>query len=152
MRRLAIYIMTAFLTFSVGLSVWFVTSMKWRSPYTNSPLQVKTSPTKESPNLQVQFEHYTVTVKNISTKAIRGYSLGFTSNLYEPDSSVHPGVSFTNPDPERQLLLPGEAQTFPLYVDIVSHEHIEVWADLVHFTDGSNWGPNQSHTEGYVRE
>jgi hypothetical protein len=30
----------------------FVPSMKWRSPYTNSPLQVKTSLTKESPNLQ----------------------------------------------------------------------------------------------------
>ncbi|HYN24521.1 MAG TPA: hypothetical protein VES69_05700 [Pyrinomonadaceae bacterium] len=45
----------------------------------------------------------------------------------------------------------GASQAEVLLVDNVPPGQIKVWADLVHFTDGTNWGPNQSRTEGYVR-
>jgi hypothetical protein len=30
-------------------------------------------------------------------------------------------------------------------------DQLKIWPDLVHFTDGTNCGPNQGRTEGYVR-
>jgi hypothetical protein len=86
-------------------------------------------------------------------KTIRGYSLGFSCDCRSSDSNDVPyleNISFTNPVPNRQILLPGASQEAPL--PLGGPSGARVWVDLVHFEHGDNWGPNRGHKEGYVRE
>ena len=157
MQRLTIHITIALLTFGIGVSIWFANPMRWIKSQPTEPLYVTISPTKEAANSRVPFEHFIVTVKNVSRKTIRGYSLGHTCHClgYDDDSNAYPdGINFTIPNPERQVLHPGESRTLLLRADILPAEKSErrVWADLVHFKGGDNWGMNQSRREGYVRE
>jgi hypothetical protein len=122
-------------------------------PDPSEPLRVSLSQVKKSASSNVAFDHYIVTVENLTSKTIHGYSLGRTCNCrgqgtYGPYPE---GVTFSNPTPARQLLKPGDSQTQIIPAYDLPIDQVKVWADLVHFTDGTNWGPNQSRTEGYVR-
>ena len=154
MKRLTAYFGVAILTFGIGVLAQSVNPLKWLQQEPTEPLRVTVSPNKRPPNSKVSFEHYLVTVENVSGKTVRGYSLGRTCNCRSWDRDDNPlplGISYTNPLPERQTLRPGESQEMPF--DVSSKDSVPmVWVDLVHFAGGANWGPNVSHTDGYVRE
>ena len=115
------------------------------------PLHVRVSSLQPA-NSEIPFDHYMVLIKNVSSKIVRGYSLGSTCECQSWDSNGnrHPrGIQFSNPNPDRQHLLPGETQEYPLF----SHQSGSkptVWVDLVHFENDGNWGRNTSRTDGYV--
>lgn len=153
MQRLTIGLAVAFLTFGLGVWIWFAASSRSIKPNPSEPLLVTVSPEIVKANANVQFDHYVATVTNVSSKTIHGYSLGRTCNCRDQGTyGPYPeGISFGNPIPARQLLKPGESRDEAFSVRDQSIDQPRVWADLVHFTDGTNWGPNQSRTEGYVR-
>jgi hypothetical protein len=156
MKRLAIHLAIALLTFSIGVVVWFAHPLKRLKSQPTEPLLVTLSSKKQPSNSRAAFDHV-VTIKNVGTKTIQGYSLGFKCNCrgWDSDDNFYPeGINFTNPNPERQVLHPGESQTMVFDAEgLPANESGQmVWADLVHFKGGANWGPNQSHKEGYVRE
>lgn len=153
MQRLTINLAVALLTFGIGVLLWFASSSRLIKPPLSEPLRLTLFQERKSASLNVPFDHYIVTVENVSSKTIHGYSLGHKCNCrgqgtYGPYPE---GISFSNPTPARQLLKPGESQTQILYGEDLPIDQLKVWADLVHFTDGTNWGPNQGRTEGYVR-
>lgn len=150
MKRFSAHIGVAILTFSIGTVIWLVNPLRhtaWAEPLvvTVTPHPLSTTTDGEP--------QYSITVKNVSDRSVRGYSLGHSCACRGWDSNDQPyprHVNFTNPVPDRQLLAPGESQTIPMTLD--ASVTPRVWVDLVHFEHGENWGPNRGHKEGYVRE
>ena len=153
MKRLTVNLGVALLSFCLGMLIWLANPERLMQAHPSEPLRVTLSRERQSASSKVTFDHYTVTVQNVSSKTIHGYSLGQTcSCLGQGTYGPYPdGISFSNPNPERQLLKPGDFQTQVIFDDGLPVDQLRVWADLVHFTDGTNWGPNDSRTEGYVR-
>jgi hypothetical protein len=154
MKRLAVYLTVAILTFGLGVSAWLANPLKWINTQPSEPLLITVSLVKNDTNPSVPSERYLVTVKNVSDRIIRGYSLGFTCQCqsWDDDGNFYPhGIEFSIPAPEAQTLRPGESQTMP-FADGPGNP-FRVWADLVHFKGGGNWGANQSRTrDRYLRE
>jgi hypothetical protein len=146
MQRLTISLAVALLTFCCGVLAWVVNPVRLVRSHPSESIRLTVSE-MQSANSRIPIDHYKVTVENVSSNTIHGYSLGFTCDCYGPYPK---GISSTYPNPDRQLLKPGEVQTEILPADLPIQQ-TKVWVDLVHFTDGSNWGSNQSRTEGYVR-
>jgi hypothetical protein len=153
MQRLTINLAVALLTFSFGVLIWQGNPVQLIQSHSSEPLRRTLSQERKPANAKVTFDHYKVIVENVSLKTIHGYSLGWTCNCRgEGTYGRYPeGITFSNPAPTSQLLKPGEIRTEILPAWDLPVEQLKVWADLVHFADGSNWGPNQSRTEGYVR-
>jgi len=152
MQRLTINFAIALLTFGIGVLVWFADPSRLIRPQPLEPLRLTLVQEKETSS-NAPFDYYVLTIENVSSKTIYGYSLGQTCNCrgqgtYGPYPE---GIIFSNPNPIRQLLRPGESQTQILFSEHLPVDQLKIWPDLVHFTDGTNWGPNQSRTEGYVR-
>ena len=157
MTHLTIRLSVALFTFALGTLISLVLPIASIKQEPKEPLRVTVSPERWPGDSKASFPHYIVTVQNVSGRTVRGYSLGHTCNCrsWDSDNHLYPeGVSFTNPVPEHQVLRPGETQEMPFDLDgpLANGSRPRVWADLVHFEKGSNWGPNQSHKEGYVRE
>jgi len=148
MKRYVIYASVSLLTFAFGISLFHLRPGKLRGD-SSAPLRLIVS----QPSSISSRQYRTITIKNVSDRVVRGYSLGHTCNCRSWDSYDRPypdGVTYSNPIPEHQLLQPGESQELMFETD--GSRELEVWVDLVHFQGGVNWGPNQSHKEGYVRE
>jgi hypothetical protein len=151
MKRQLIHVIALVLTFTLGVIIFHVRLRIPSDGTVRAPLQV----TLSKPN---SVGYRTLKITNVSDQIVRGYSLGHTCNCrsWDSDDRFYPdGISFTNPIPERQLLLPGESQELVWPVSVADNspqEGLQVWVDLVHFKNGTNWGPNRSHKEGYVRE
>jgi len=148
MKRFSANIGVAILTFSIGTVIWLVNPL--RHTAWTEPLVVTMTP---HPSTAPGEPQYVVTVKNVSNRSVRGYSLGHSCACRGWDSSDQPypaHVNFTNPIPDHQFLAPGESQTIPMTLDATVTPR--VWVDLVHFEHGENRGPNRGHKEGYVRE
>ena len=152
MNRLLIRFGVGILAFVVGVTSWAVVSKWQRARTANEPLRITVSSIQRA-NSKVDFDHYMVRLENVSTKTIRGFSLGSTCLCRSWDGEGKPlphGITFTNPSPERQVLQPGGVLEMPFSIDLGADP--TVWVDLVHFeNEESNWGPNRSRTEGYVR-
>jgi len=148
MKRFSAKIGVAILTFSIGTVIWLVNPLR-HTAWTEPLVVTMTSHPSTAPGEP----QYVVTVKNVSNRSVRGYSLGHSCACRGWDSSEQPypaHVNFTNPIPDHQFLAPGESQTIPMTLDATVTPR--VWVDLVHFEHGENWGPNRGHKEGYVRE
>lgn len=172
MKRVGINVAVSILAFSIGTLAWVLNPLRHKSAsngpmtqiieqssefheYPIVPMTLNIKPSSDSIQEYPETSLYTVTVRNVSDKTIRGYSLGHTCDCrsWDSDGNLYPfGETFLNPVPDHQTLLPGESQQ--LTISIGSNPNItpRVWVDLVHFTDGSNWGQNRGHKEGYVRE
>ena len=154
MNRYVIYAAASLLTFAFGISLFHLRPGKRRVEGSSAPLRILVS----QPSSIASPQYRTITITNVSDQVVRGYSLGHTCNCRSWDSDDRPypeGISYTNPIPEQQLLEPGESQELRWQLSETEssrNQELEVWIDLVHFQDGVNWGPNQSHKEGYVRE
>jgi len=149
MKRYFVYATVSLLTFAFGISLFHLRPGKRGDEPRSIPLLVMVS----QPSSISSRQYRTITIKNVSDRVVRGYSLGHTCNCRSWDSYDRPypeGVTYSNPIPEQQLLQPGESQELMFETD--SSRELEVWVDLVHFQGGANRGPNQSHKEGYVRE
>ena len=149
MKRLTVNFTVALVTCCIGVLIWLANPVRLMQGHASEPLRVTLSRERQSASSTVTFDHYTVTVQNVSSKTIHGYSLGQTCACR--GQGTYDGINFSNPNPERQLLKPGDVQTQVIFDDGLPVDQLKVWADLVHFTDGTNWGPNHSQTEGYVR-
>jgi hypothetical protein len=154
MKRQMIYLAALAVAFTLGVSIFQVRNKIGRLGKGNdAPLLVMVYHSSSA-----GAAYRTIKIKNLSDNVVRGYSLGHTCNCRSWDSNNVPypyGISFTNPTPEQQRLLPGESQELNWEVSTTndgSAEKLQVWVDLVHFEGGSNWGPNQGRKEGYVRE
>lgn len=151
MQRLTLRFAVAFLTFGVGVLLWSANPLRWLKPL-SEPLRLTVSE-RIAANSNILFDHYAVTIENVSSKTVQGYSVGRTCDCrgqgtYGPYPE---GINFSNPNPGRQRLEPGESQTQIVPGNNQLNDQVKVWVDLVHFKDGTNWGPNESRTEGYVR-
>jgi hypothetical protein len=173
MKRVGINVAVSILAFSIGTLAWVLNPLSRKSTsnglmtvlitpsssfreYPNAPMALTITPSSD-PTLVQQYSEtsLTVTVRNVSDKTIRGYSLGHTCDCrsWDSDGNLYPiGETYLNPAPDHQTLLPGESQQLTLSIRSNPSTAPRVWVDLVHFTDGSNWGPNRGHKEGYVRE
>jgi hypothetical protein len=153
MRRFAVHFIIALFTFSCGVLVSRISPIQLVPAEPSEPLRVTLAPTRLPPSAKVLFDHYLVTIENVSSKTVHGYSLGHTCRCrgFGTYGPYPEGISYSNPSPQRQKLAAGASHTQVLYADNVPTDQFKVWVDLVHFTDGTNWGPNQSRTEGYVR-
>jgi hypothetical protein len=153
MKRITTNLVVAILAFGIGTLSWFANPLRQSRPATNEPLLVTITPKTLTIPKHGEPLLYVVSVKNVSDKTVRGYSLSHTCNCRSWDSNdvLYPdNVTFTNPVPLHQILLPGESQDIPMSLD--GRSGSRVWLDLVHFEHGENWGPNRGHKEGYVRE
>ncbi|MEA2203661.1 MAG: hypothetical protein QOE77_437 [Blastocatellia bacterium] len=151
MKGLTMKLAVTFLTIAVGALLSFASPPRFApSP---APLRLTLSKVRVAASPQLPVDHYLVTVENVSSKTVQGYSLGSTCNCRgEGTHRRYPdGINFSNPSPSRQVLKPGESRTEVISAQGIAIPKLKVWVDLVHFTDGTNWGPNQSGTEGYVR-
>ena len=154
MKRYVVYVTVFLLTFIFSVCVFHFRDGNRFGGARSGPLRVIISPPNSVPSDQYQ----TITIKNVSDRVVRGYSLGFKCNCrsWDSDDRLYPyGISYTNPIPEHQLLQPGESKEFMWQLsetNTAGNQQLEVWVDLVHFQGGGNWGPNHSHKEGYVRE
>ena len=150
MKRFSANIGVAILTFSIGTVIWLANPLRHKA--WTEPLVVTMTPHPSSITAHGE-PQYVITVKNVSDRTVRGYSLGYSCACRGWDSEDQPypaNVNFSNPVPDHQLLAPGESQTIPMTLDPTITPR--VWVDLVHFEHGENWGPNRGHKEGYVRE
>jgi hypothetical protein len=164
MKRVGINVAVSILAFSIGTLAWVLNPLSHKSTsngpmteYSNVPMALTITPSSDSilPQHYSETSLYTVTVRNVSDKTIRGYSLGPTCDCrsWDSDGNLYPfGETFLNPVPHHQTLLPGESQQLTISIRSTPNITPRVWVDLVHFTDGSNWGQNRGHKEGYVRE
>ena len=153
MKRVGINVAVAVLAFSVGLLSWLLNPFGIRVSQSHEPVEITLSKDSDKLPTYLQGFGYIVKVRNRSDKTIRGFSLGHSCGCRSWDSEGNPyppSTNFTNPVPAWQELRPGESLDFPMTFDATVAPR--VWPDLVHFTDGSNWGPNRGHKEGYVRE
>jgi hypothetical protein len=152
MKRFVIYVLVAALSFTIGLFARGFKTRWWDKPA--EPLQVTLSENIEPANSWASFDHYTVTLKNVSNQTIRGFSLGMNCDCRswdEDDQSYPEGTTYTNPNSDH-VLRPGESMRWPIVADNYRHlPGVLVKADLVHFQDGTNWGPNRGRKDGYVR-
>ena len=151
MKGLTMKLAVTVVTIAVGASLSFANPPRLApSP---APLRLTLSKVRIAATPQLPIDHYLLTVKNVSSKTIQGYSLGHTCNCRgQGTHGQYPdGITFSNPSPSRQVLQPGESQTEVISAHGIAIPQLKVWVDLVHFKDGTNWGPNQSGTEGYVR-
>ena len=174
MKRIGINVAVSILAFSIGTLAWTLNPLSRKSTsnelltfiitpsssfreYPNVPMALTVTPSSD-PNFVQHYPEtslYTVTVRNVSDKTIRGYSLGHTCDCrsWDSDGNLYPfGETYLNPAPDRQTLLPGESQQLTISMRSNPNTTPRVWVDLVHFSGGSNWGPNRGHKEGYVRE
>jgi hypothetical protein len=118
--------------------VWAIVGHSRANDLSNEPLRVTVLP--------VEGDHYVVRVKNVSSRTVRGFSLGYICHCQTNDSEGNPyppGTAFTSLFPDRQLLHAGEVQelSLPAYKGLPPM----VWVDVVQFDDGTNWGQNFSH-------
>ena len=151
MKRFISYCLIGLMGFAGGLLARNVNPFRRASV---EPLLISISSVQKADE-RVGYEHYLVNIRNVSDKTVRGFSLGRNCDCYsfDEDNRRYPvGITYSNPLPERQILRPGESVDWP----IASEDYKRLpqpifWADLVHFADGTNWGPNRSHKEGYVR-
>ncbi len=153
MRRVGINLAVALAAFSVGMVSWLLNPWGTSVSRSREPLAITISQNSDKLPVYLQGFGYIVTVRNQSDKTIRGFSLGHSCGCRSWDSEGNPyppSVNFTNPVPDWQVLRPGETLDVPMTFDATVPPR--VWADLVHFEDGTNWGPNRGHKEGYVRE
>lgn len=151
MKRSMVYFGVASLALMTAVAAWVVVPTIRTKYVEKEPLRVTVS-SLQAPNSKISFEHYLVKIENISTKTIRGFSLGHTCHCWSWDRDNNPyplGISYTNPSPERQLLRPGDVYEMPLSADLGLQPM--VWVDLAHFERGENWGMNLSRKDGYVR-
>jgi hypothetical protein len=153
MKGLTMKLAVTFLTIALGALLSFGNPPRVATRAASAPLRLTLSKLREPATANIPVAHYTVKVENVSSKTIQGYSLGRTCNCRgEGTYGAYPtGITFNNPSPSRQLLQPGQSQTEIVSDPGPATSRPKVWVDLVHFTDGTNWGPNQSRTEGYVR-
>lgn len=153
MQRFAVHLIVALLTFSCGVLVSRFIPIRLIPAEPSEPLRVTLTATRLRPSTNVPFDNYLVTIENVSSKTVHGYSLGKTCRCraFGTYGPYPEGLEFLNPNPERQRLEPGASQTLVLGSVNVPVDQLKVWVDLIHFTDGTNWGPNQGRTEGYVR-
>ena len=154
MRKIAINLVVALVAFSVGMASWMLNPLGTRVSQWHEPLMITVKANRDYKlPAYSSGSVYTVIVRNISDKTIRGYSLGMTCNCkaWDSDGNLYPpNTNFSNPNPDRQVLQPGQSRE----ETIIDFDSVppRVWPDLVHFADGTNWGPNRGHKEGYVRE
>src|SRR5215213_10963076 len=145
MKRFSMNVGVAVLTFSIGTVVWF--AHPFRHTSWTEPLVVTMTAHPYSRTAQGEHQYF-ITVKNVSDRSVRGYSLGYSCSCRGWDSNDQPypvNLSFMNPVPHQQLLALGESQTIPMTLD--STVTPRVWVDLVHFNHGENWGPNRGHKD-----
>ena len=150
MKKVGINLAVLMLAFLVGVVSWLLNPFSPRVTESHEPLAITI--TQDVPASLHDFG-YIIKVRNQSDKTIRGFSLGHACGCRSWDSDGNPypqGTNFTNPVPEFQVLGPGQTLEIPMTLDSTAPQ--QVWADLVHFEDGTNWGPNRGHKEGYVRE
>jgi hypothetical protein len=154
MKRVGINVAVSILAFSIGTLSWVLNPLRYKSA-SNEPMTLIITPSSDSIQEYPETSLFNVTVRNVSDKTIRGYSLGHTCDCrsWDSDGNLYPfGETFLNPVPDHQTLLPGESQQLTISIRSTSNITPRIWVDLVHFTDGSNWGQNRGHKEGYVRE
>jgi hypothetical protein len=153
MKKVGINLTVALLAFFFGMLSWLLNPLGTMSQM-HEPLVVTIKQNSEYNLPTYPYESsYIVTVRNTSDKTIRGFSLGSlcACKSWDSDGNLYPpNITFSNPVPDWQVLQPGETLDIPM--SFVSTIAPRVWPDLVHFEDGSNWGPNRGHKEGYVRE
>jgi hypothetical protein len=139
--------------FSAGFSAAIVTQRVIGQEPT-PPLQLTVSQTADATMDHV----YLVTIRNVSNKTVRGFSLGMRCDRSGRDIDDRPyadNTCYTNPSMDFQVLRPGESQQMPLPVPYFAAGGSKppVWVDLVHFGRGvPNWGENKGHKDSYVRE
>jgi hypothetical protein len=150
MKRLFTWFAVSALTFCAGLSTVLVLQ-KVATHQPAAPLQLTVS---EGFYPGLGYTHI-VTVKNVSGRTVRGYSLGQTGLVGCTDIDGRPyadNTCYTNPVPARALR-PGESEQWPDFNLTTNESKPAVWVDLVHFEDGGpNWGENKGHKDSYVRE
>ena len=140
MKRLTLHLSIALLTFCLGISAWFVNPLGRIHSRLCQPLRIRVlSKTELVMTHGDRVPAINVLVENVGKKTVRGYAL-----RYESEN----GYGATVPQPDLQILRPGESQirAIPFL-----NEDIRVWADFVNFEDKTTWGPNQTRSEGYVR-
>ena len=153
MKRVGINLAVALVAFSVGLMSWVLNPFGTKVSQPHEPVEITLTHDSDKLPSYLDGFGYVVTVRNRSDKTIRGFSLGQSCGCRSWDSDGHlypPNTTFSNPLPDKQVLRPGESLDFTMTFD--AGVAPRVWPDLVHFADGSNWGPNRGHKEGYVRE
>lgn len=153
MKRVGINLAVALAAFSVGMVSWLLNPLGTKVFPSHEPVEITLTKYSDKLPSYLRGFGYIVTVRNRSNKTIRGFSLGHSCGCRSWDSDGNPyppSITFSNPLPDRQVLRPGESLDFTMTFDATVPPR--VWPDLVHFADGSNWGPNRGHKEGYVRE
>ena len=84
MRCLILNFAVALVTFVIGIFVWSANTIRLLRSEPAEPLRVSISKMKQAANSSVLFDHYTITVENVSRKTVRGYSLGLTFRCTHP--------------------------------------------------------------------
>lgn len=75
MQRSAVHLIVALITFKTGVFVWRLNPLRFRPAEPSEPLRVTFTPTRLTASANAPFEHYLVTVENVSSKTIRGILL-----------------------------------------------------------------------------
>jgi hypothetical protein len=153
MRRLLTWAGVSAFIFSTGFSAALLTQrVVGQEP--PPPLQLTVSKSVDAGSRRI----YLVTIKNVSSRTVRGLSLGRHCDQSGRDIDDRPyadNACYTNPLMDSQVLRPGESVQWSL--DAPHFATVEskplVWVDLVHFGPGvPNWGENKGHKDSYVRE
>src|SRR5436190_5664719 len=96
MKRYLMYVSASLLTFAFGFSLFHLRLIKQRNEVSSAPLRVIVSQANSTDSPQYR----TITIKNVSGRVVRGYSLGHTCNCrsWDSDERSYPeGVSYMNP-------------------------------------------------------
>jgi hypothetical protein len=153
MKRLLTWVGVSTLIFAAGFSTAVVVQSRI-SHDPIPPFQISISDAVD-PSLG---KVHLVTIKNVSGRTVRGFSLGMRCGQSGRDIDDRPYTDhtcYTNPSVDHQVLRPGESQQWPIPPGNLVADGAKplVWVDLVHFGGGvPNWGENKGHKDGYVRE
>ncbi|HMJ27065.1 MAG TPA: hypothetical protein VK475_14605 [Pyrinomonadaceae bacterium] len=153
MKRLLTWVGVSTITFAAGFSAAIVVQSRINQDST-PPLQITVSEAVDPTLGRVHL----VTIKNVSGRTVRGFSLGMRCDQSGRDIDDRPYADnscYTNPSVQHQVLRPGESQQWPIPVPhlLAGGSKPPVWVDLVHFGGGvPNWGENKGHKDGYLRE
>jgi hypothetical protein len=153
MKRLLSWVVVSAVTFAAGFSTAIVVQSRITRDST-PPLQITVKEAVDPSLGRVNL----VTIKNVSGRTVRGFSLGMRCDQSGRDIDERPyadNTCYTNPSVNNQVLRPGESQQWPISVPhlVAGESKPPVWVDLVHFGGGvPNWGENKGHKDGYVRE
>src|SRR5687768_17688812 len=104
MKRSLVYIGVVSLALFTVVGAWMVVSKIRTRNAQKEPLRITVSSVQPA-NPKIPFDHYLVQLENVSTKTIRGFSLGHTCRCrgWDSDDKPYPyGINYTNPHPERQ--------------------------------------------------